>query len=106
MTDAISALRARVRIETLSRVADEIGGAALAWIDQGAAWAEIVASGAGQAEAYDTTRGAAAIIVRLRRREADWLRSRIVRGDATYRVRAVRDDGGPRIELVCEEERL
>lgn len=106
MTDAISALRTRVRIETLTRVADEIGGAALAWSDQGEAWAEIVVGGAGQAEAYDTTRGAAAVVVRLRRREADWLRSRILRDTASYRVRAVRDDGGPRIELICEEEQL
>jgi head-tail adaptor len=106
VSDAISALRARVRIETLTRVADEIGGAALAWADQGEAWAEIVVGGAGQAEAYDSTRGSTTIIVRLRRRDADWLRSRIMRGDATYRVRAVRDGGGPRIELVCEEEML
>ena len=106
MTDSVGVLRTRVRIETLTRVADEIGGAALAWSDQGETWAEIVVGGAAQTQSYDTTRGLVSVIVRLRRREADWLRSRIVRGDVAYRVRAVRDNGGPRIELLCEEERL
>ena len=106
MTDPIGALRARVRIETLERVADEIGGAALAWTDQGEAWAEIVVVGAGQAPAYDTVRAGTTILVRLRRRDADWVRSRVVNGDVSYRVRAVRDDGSARIELVCEEEML
>ncbi|GAM98860.1 hypothetical protein U91I_02496 [alpha proteobacterium U9-1i] len=106
MTDTIGALRTRIRIESQTRVADEIGGVALAWTAQGEAWAEIVVGGGGEAGAYDAARSATSVRLRVRRRPGDWLRSRVRNGDAAYRVLAVRDDGGPWIELVCEEERL
>jgi len=104
MSDAVGVLRARVTLESPTRVADEIGGAAIVWTDQGDAWAEIVADAAGERAAFDTSVATARFAVTVRRREiaVGW---RLVWGARTLRVRGVRDDGGARIALICEEER-
>jgi SPP1 family predicted phage head-tail adaptor len=106
MSDAIAALRARVTLKRPTRVADEIGGAALMWVNAGDAWAEISAGAAGERAAYDGAPTTAAYTVRINRRDdvrATW---RVAWGVRVLRVTAVRDDGEPRIDLICEEEIL
>lgn len=106
MTDAVGALRARVHLLRPTRVADEIGGVAIAWSDEGAVWAEIIAGGAADGAAYDGVASVASFQVAIRRRDdvrAGW---RVTWSDRFLRVRGVRDEGGGRIELICEEETL
>lgn len=106
MSDAIGALRARVRLESLMRVTDEIGGAALAWLSQGEAWAEIAAGGVASNAGLDTSTSVASYRISIRRRDdvrAGW---RVVWGARSLSVLGVRDEGGARIELICEEEVL
>lgn len=106
MSDAIGALKARVTLLEPQRVADEIGGVAMAWSDAGAVWAEISAGGAGQSADYDSAPSTTGFIVLINRRgdvRAGW---RVQWGARLLRVTAVRDGGAPRMELVCEEEIL
>lgn len=106
MSDEISVMRARVRLESPARVADEIGGAALAWLDQGDVWAEIAAGGATQSAAFDAASSVTGYRVTIRRRDdvrAGW---RVLWDARSLRILGVRDEGGARIELVCEEEAL
>lgn len=49
MSDALGALRERVKLQSPMRVADEIGGAAIAWVDEGDVWAEVAAVSADEA---------------------------------------------------------
>ena len=106
MSDAIGAMRARVTLKRPTRVADEIGGAALIWINAGDAWAEIAAGGASERADYDGEPATGAYTVRIHRRDDVRPRWRIAWGARVLRVVAVRDDGGPRIDLICEEEIL
>jgi SPP1 family predicted phage head-tail adaptor len=106
MSDAIGALKARVTLESPLRVADEIGGAAIAWSDAGDVWAEIAALGAGESAAFDASVSVASYRVIINRRDdvrAGW---RIVWGGRVLRITGVRDAGAARIELSCEEEML
>jgi head-tail adaptor len=106
MNDTIGAMRARVTLTRPVRVADEIGGAALMWINAGDAWAEVAAGVAGERADYDGEPSTATFIVRINRRDevrASW---RVAWGARVLRVIAVRDDGEPRIDLICEEEIL
>lgn len=106
MTEAIGAMRARVRLESPLRTPDNIGGVALSWVNQGDVWADIGAGGAGQSAAFDAAPSVAAYTFTLNRRtdvRAGW---RTVWGARVFSILAVRDEGAPRIELVCEEERL
>lgn len=106
MSDAIGAQRARVQLLSPSRVADEIGGVAIAWSDAGAVWAEISAGGAGQGADYDTAPSVSSFTLRINRRDGVRTGWRVQWGARLLRVTAVRDDGAPRIELLCEEEIL
>lgn len=104
MSDAIGALRARVMLRSPLRVADEIGGAAIAWIDQGEVWAEIEATGASENVAFDVAGAVGRFRVTINRRadiRAGW---RLAWGDRVLRISGVRDDGAPRMDLNCEEE--
>lgn len=106
MTDTIGAMRARVTLKRATRVADEIGGAALLWVNAGDAWAEISAVSASESADYDGSRSVARYVASINRRDdvrAGW---RVIWGARTLRVIGVRDDGGARIELICEEEVL
>lgn len=106
MSETISRMRARVRLESPTRTADTLGGAAIAWSNQGDVWAEIVAGGAGQSAAYDTAPSLAAYVLTINRRSdvrAGW---RAVWGARVLSIRAVRDEGAARIELIAEEEKL
>ena len=106
MTDAIGAMRARVTLKQPTRVADEIGGAALMWVNAGDAWAEISAGSTGESAAYDAAPSNTAYTVRINRRDdvrASW---RVVWAARVLRVVAVRDEGDTRIDLFCEEEIL
>ncbi len=106
MSEAIGAMRARVRLESPLRVSDNIGGAAITWSNQGDVWAEIDAGGAGQSAAFDTAPSVAAYSFAINRRtdaRAGW---RVVWGARVFPILAVRDEGGARIELVTEEEKL
>lgn len=106
MSEIIGAMRARLRLESPTRTADAIGGAALAWSNQGDVWAEVRAGGAAQAAAFDAAPSITAYNIIINRRtdvRAGW---RVVWSARVFRVVAVRDEGAPRIELICEEERL
>lgn len=106
MTKIIGRMRARVRLESPQRTADNIGGAAITWTNQGDVWAEISAGGGGQSAGFDTAPSATAYAFAINRRtdvRAGW---RVVWGARVFAVRAVRDEGAPRIELLTEEERL
>lgn len=88
------------------RVADEIGGAAIAWSDAGEVWAAIEATRVAQAEAFDTAASTAGFRVTVNRRDdvrAGW---RAIWGTRVLRVVGVSDGGAPAIVLVCEEETL
>lgn len=106
MSDVITALRARIRLERPQREDDEIGGGAIVYEDAGDAWAEISASGGSESNAFDIAPSRVIYRVELRARadlRAGW---RIVWGARVLRVTARRDEGGPRIVLICEEETL
>lgn len=106
MTDPIGALRARVLIESPQRSEDNLGGAAIGWANEGQAWAEISALASGQAAAFDAAPSLSSLRVFINRRadvRAGW---RVVWGGRVLTILGVRDDGAPRIELVCQEEIL
>jgi SPP1 family predicted phage head-tail adaptor len=106
VSDAIGALRARVKLQSPARIADELGGAAIAWSDEGDVWAEIEASGASEGVAFDMTPSVANYRVTINRRDevrAGW---RIAWGDRRFRITGVADEGAPRIQLNCQEETL
>lgn len=106
MSESIGPMRARVRLESPLRTPDNIGGAAITWTNQGDVWAEISAAGGGQGADFDTAPSSTAYAFAINRRSdvrAGW---RAVWGARVFAIRAVRDEGAPRIELVTEEERL
>lgn len=106
MSDVIGALRARVKLQSPTRVADEVGGAAIAWSDAGDVWAEIVAGGADEAASYDAAPSLASYRVTINRRDdvrAGW---RVAWGVRRLRIVGVADDGRPRLQLNCREETL
>ena len=104
MTDSLAAMRARVRLDSPTRAADNIGGAVIAWVSQGEVWAVVVTAGGGQSADFDAAPSLTTHTLTINRRtdvRAGW---RVVWGVRTFRIIAVRDQGGARIELVCEEE--
>jgi len=104
MSDSIGALRARVTLQSPVRVADEIGGAAIAWMDQGEVWAEIEATSAGENAAFDAAGAVTSFRVTINHRadvRAGW---RIAWNERVLRITGIRDDGAPRTEFNCEEE--
>lgn len=104
MSDRIGRMRARVRLESPSRVEDEIGGAAITWQDQGAVWAEIVVAGGATSASYDTAVSVNTFRVSINSRgdiRAGW---RVAWGGRLLRITGVRDDGAAQLELQCEEE--
>lgn len=106
MSDVIGAMRARIMLQHPTRIADEIGGAAILWTSAGDVWAEIGASGVSDGADYDTERSASAYEVRINRRDdvrAGW---RALWGARRLRIIGVRDEGAPHITLTCEEELL
>lgn len=106
MSDAIGALRERVKLQQPIRIADEIGGAAIAWTDAGDVWAEIDFGSSGEAVGFDAAPSLAAYRVTINRRDdvrAGW---RIAWGVRRLRIIGVADDGAPRIQLNCREETL
>ncbi len=106
MTEAIGRMRARVRLESPTRAADNIGGAAITWTTQGDVWAEIGAGGGGQNADFDAAPSSTAYSFAINRRtdvRAGW---RVVWGTRVFTILAVRDEGSARIELLTEEERL
>jgi len=106
MSDRIGALRARVKLQSPTRVADELGGAAIAWSDAGDVWAEIIAGGVSERADVDALASAASLRVTINRRDdvrAGW---RVAWGVRRLRIVGVADDGAPRIQLICQEEIL
>ena len=106
MTDFISAMRARVRLERPTRTPDAMGGAALGWANEGDVWAEVAALSASESAAFDATPMRASLTLTIRRRDdvrAGW---RVIWGARVLRIVGVRDAGEPRIDLICEEEIL
>lgn len=104
MSDAIGALKARVTLQSPLRVADEIGGAAIAWSDEGDVWAEIIALGAAEGAAFDASVSVSSYRVTVNRRadiRAGWC---VAWGARLLRITGVKDQGEARIELTCEEE--
>jgi SPP1 family predicted phage head-tail adaptor len=106
MSDGVGAMRARITLQQPTRIADEIGGAAILRQSAGDVWAEIAATGVGDGADYDTARSVSGYTVVIHRRDdvrAGW---RVSWGARRLRVTGVRDDGAARITLVCEEEML
>ncbi|MFT3726317.1 MAG: phage head closure protein [Terricaulis sp.] len=106
MSEGAGAMRARITLQWPARVADEIGGAATLWTSAGDVWAEIAASSVSDSADYDTARSTVGYTLSIYRRadvRAGW---RVLWGGRRLRIAAVRDDGAPRIVLVCEEEKL
>ncbi|MEQ1810691.1 MAG: phage head closure protein [Terricaulis sp.] len=106
MSEAIGARRERVKLQSPMRIADEIGGAAIAWSDEGDVWAEIVAAAASESAAFDASPSVAIYRVAINRRDdvrAGW---RVAWGARRLRIAGVADEGAPRIELTCREETL
>lgn len=103
---SIAARRERVMLQSPVRVADEIGGAAIVWLDAGEVWAAIEAANVAHADAFDTNASTAALRVTINRRgdvRASW---RVIWGTRVLGVVGVSDAGAPEIVLVCEEETL
>lgn len=106
MSDAIGVARARIKLQRPTRVADEIGGAAVLWSDEGDVWADIAATAASLNATFDGAAAVTAFRATINRRSdvrGGW---RAIWGARTLRIIAVRDDGAPRIDLICEEEKL
>jgi SPP1 family predicted phage head-tail adaptor len=106
MIAQIRARHARVTLQQPTRVADEIGGAAILWTEQGQVWATIQPTSASQSDAFDTRRATTAFRVTINRRDdirAGW---RLLWGARQLSIIGVSDGGAPRIVLTCEEERL
>ena len=106
MSDTIGAMRARVTLKRPTRVADELGGAALMWVNAGDAWAEISAGGASERADYDGAPSTTAFTLRINRRDDVRARWWVAWGARVLRVIAVSDEGEARIDLICEEEVL
>lgn len=106
MSDALGALRARVRLERPLRSGDALGGASLSWTDAGDVWAEVRATSAAASADYDAALSRAGYVLVINRRadvRSGW---RVTWGARVLAVEAVRDEGGARIELACVEETL
>ena len=103
--DRIASLRHRVRLERPERADDDIGGGALTWSDEGEVWASIAATSAVQGADFDAAPATTSFRIVINRREVKpgW---RVVWNARSLRITGVRDDGGPQIELSCEEELL
>jgi SPP1 family predicted phage head-tail adaptor len=104
MSDAIGVMRARITLQQPTRVADEIGGAAISWASAGDVWAEIAAGSVSDSADYDTPTSDVSYTVTINRSadvRAGW---RVVWGARRLRVTAIRDDGAPRVALACKEE--
>jgi len=106
VSEAIGVLRARVRLERPSRTEDDLGGAEISWVDEGAVWAELTADGVAAGAAHDTMVSTASLTARMRPRADVRMGWRVVWGVRVFRVLGVKNDGGARIELSCEEEVL
>ncbi len=106
MSDAIGAMRARVMLQSPARAPDDLGGAAISWTNEGEVWAELAAAGAGEKIAYDTASAIVSYTLHIRARADVRVGWRARMGLRVFRVLAVRDLAGARLDLICEEERL
>ncbi len=106
MSDALGAMRHRVTLQKPTRVADEIGGAAIAWSNEGVVWASIEALSGADAPAFDAQRAVSSFRVTIHRRDDVRVGWRLILGERRLRVTGAADDGAPKLSLVCEEELL
>lgn len=106
MSDALGEMRHHVTLHKPTRVADEIGGAATAWSDEGEVWAAIEALSGADAPAFDAQRAVSSFRVTIHRRadvRAGW---RVLWGERRLRIISAPNDGAPKLSLICEEEFL
>jgi head-tail adaptor len=106
MSDAIGAMRARVRLVRPVRAADDLGGGGMSWSEEGDVWAAIEAAGAASGVTADTTAAITVYRLTINRHNAVRAGWRAIWGARLLRITGVRDEGGPRIVLHCEEEKL
>lgn len=106
MNGVIAAMRARVKLQSPTRVGDELGGAAISWSDEGDVWAEIDSGGASEGAAFDAAPSVAAYSVTINQREGVRAGWRVAWGARRLRILGVADDGAPRVVLSCAEEVL
>lgn len=106
MTERIGRLRHRVQLQAPQRASDDIGGAALSWSDEGEVWAAVIAVGASQSADYDAAPSISSFNVTINSRDDVRPGWRVVWSARSLRIVGMRNDGGPRIELFCEEEAL
>ncbi|MBL8538037.1 MAG: phage head closure protein [Hyphomonadaceae bacterium] len=98
-------MRHRVQLLRRVRVADELGGGAITYVDAGEVWANVEALAADESFASDANASIARLRLSINRRQdarAGW---RVTWNGRVLRVVAVRDERAPRIDLICEEER-
>ncbi|WP_395645328.1 phage head closure protein [Terricaulis sp.] len=106
MKDVIGAMRARVGLQSPTRVEDELGGASIAWVNEGEAWAQVEVDGVSQAAAFDAAPSTASYRLIINRHDAVRAGWRVLWRARVLRVTGVRDDGGAHMALLCEEEIL
>lgn len=104
MSDAISQLRARVRLMKPVRADDELGGAATSWSDEGAVWAWIAPAGGGESAAFDRFAAELRCTITIRHRGDVATGWRVIWGARAFRVRLAQAIDGARVELDCTEE--
>ena len=106
MSGPISDLRERVTLQSPMRAPDDIGGAAIGWVDQGQAWAKVDARGQSAGEAFDGAGSFVSYSVAIRARadvRAGW---RLIWRARTLRIQSVSPAPDARLVLSCEEEVL
>lgn len=106
MTCVIASMRARVRLRSPVRAPDDMGGAAVTWVDEGDVWAAIEVDAPGRLAAFDSAVSLSRMRVTINRGPGVRTGWRVVWGARELSVLGVRDEGGARITLVCEEELL
>lgn len=106
MSETLGAMRHRVTLQRPERVADEIGGAAIAWSDEGEAWGAIEALSGAEAAAFDAGRAVSSFRVTIHRRADARPGWRLLWGERRLRIVSATDDGAPMLSLICEEEFL
>jgi SPP1 family predicted phage head-tail adaptor len=106
VSDAIGAMRARIGLQSPERTADDLGGASIAWVNEGEAWAQVEVDGVSQAAAFDAAPSTASYTLTINRHDGVRAGWRVLWRARVLRVTGVRDDGGAHMALLCEEEVL
>lgn len=107
MTAPIGSLRRRVRLESLTREPDGLGGAYPIWQEIAALWASIEARSGREAVSAGRLAGAVSHHITIRHREGVTPAMRFRLGGRVFHILAVLEDGKRRrLTCQCEERDL